>query len=229
MPFAPITTPVTGAVVAASWGAQVKQNFDASANAVVAAPGDLVVATGPGALARLPVGAAGQVLRGGAAPVWGQVAAGDLADGAVTTAKIGDGQVTAAKLAAGVVALSSARADCTADTACGTSYTDVAGCTLALGAGTWLITAAVQCNVGTSAGFNRYVRLFSVTDNQTIVEAFDSGSPTNYHVHLSIVITLAATKTVRLQGMVTSNSFSVLRLTFTQANLATTLCAVKVG
>src|SRR5262245_65511036 len=119
MPFAVLPVPVTGQVITAAWGTQVKANFDESPNARVTTAEDLAVATGPGAFKRLPRGGDNQRLAvvGGvltwvnadaAGPAGGalagrypnpdlalnSVSAGHNADNAVTTRQLSDTTVT---------------------------------------------------------------------------------------------------------------------------------------
>lgn len=73
MVWATLATQVTLTPAPAAWANQVKQNFDASPNAVVTTAGDLAVATGAGAFARLAAVAVGSVLVSngvGVAPAW---------------------------------------------------------------------------------------------------------------------------------------------------------------
>ena len=85
MPFVALPTVVDGTVIQASWGNQVKANFDASPNGLATVAGQLFYATAAGTLVAL--GPAAGVLHG-PTPAWGVVASADLADGAVTPLKL---------------------------------------------------------------------------------------------------------------------------------------------
>lgn len=84
MAYSALPVVVTGTPIATTWGNQVKADADETAPAKITTAGDLVVGTGPGALARLAAVAAGQVLKSngaGASPVYGQVTPSEVAAG----------------------------------------------------------------------------------------------------------------------------------------------------
>lgn len=101
---APRTWVAAETVTAAMLNAHVRDNLLMTAPSLVSAAGDLVRATGPNALSRLALGAAGLPLRvndAGTDLLYAQLAAGAIADAAVSTTKLADAAVSTAKLAAG--------------------------------------------------------------------------------------------------------------------------------
>ena len=66
--------------------------------------GDIIYSSdGSGTPARLAIGAAGTVLKGGVTPSWSAIATADIADGAITSAKILDGTIATADIADGAI------------------------------------------------------------------------------------------------------------------------------
>lgn len=107
MVFARLATPVTGAVVTAAWGTQVKLNFDEALNARAVAQGDLFYAVGGGAFGRLPLGTAGQLLRAdNGVPGWSPLAPGDVVASATYPVSVtgAAGQATPTGAASGALA-----------------------------------------------------------------------------------------------------------------------------
>lgn len=98
--------------------------------------------------------------------------------------------------------LSASSALCSADLSTTTTYQDVAGCTLTLGAGVWLLLATAT--VTSTSGINTVtVKLYNQSDTVDLVASGASLGGTSYweNIALSHIITLAASKTIRMAAV----------------------------
>lgn len=93
-------------------------------------------------------------------------------------------------------------ANCSADLSTTTSYQDVAGVTMSLAPGTYLLLAEAVVTSGSGAN-TVTVKLYNQTDSVNLVSAGASLAGTGYWetMHLSCVLTLTATKTIRMAAV----------------------------
>lgn len=108
--------------------------------------------------------------------------------------------------------LTSTQALCSADTTLPTgAWTDVTGCSISLGAGTWLITAVA--NIINSATVQSVgAKIYNSTDAVDYVAnqiGLGNGFPGS--ITLTYIVTLAGTKTIKLAGRSQTNSTTAKR------------------
>lgn len=101
---------------------------------------------------------------------------------------------------------------CTADLTTTTSYQDVAGCTISLPAGTWLLLAAATITSGSGAN-TITVRLYNQTDSVNLVSSGGSLAGTGYweNIHVSHLLTLTATKSIRMSALQNNSTGCVVK------------------
>lgn len=132
--------------------------------------------------------------------------------------------------------LTSSVADCSADTALTSStWNDVTGCSLSLAAGTWLITATCSVDwTGGGANGEVYCRVFNSTDTTTVISTMSAfGSAAGYVFKttepMTYVVTLAATKTIKLQAYPLGITGTNVRRLNGVSLVATSMQAVRIG
>jgi hypothetical protein len=109
--------------------------------------------------------------------------------------------------------LSTTTALCSGDLSTTTSYQDVTGVTMTLGAGTYLLLATASVEVASGGANTITVKLYNQSDTVDLVASAASPAGNGYYecIALSHILTLAASKTIRMAAVQNNGTGGVVK------------------